>query len=72
MSEDDDDLRATADSIAADADRLAEIEASKGSMSLDDPKLLELSDEAEAIAARLVVKTAAETAIAEEADPRRS
>lgn len=66
MSQDEDDLRATAESIVADAERLVEIENEKLVMSLDDPKVVELSDEAEAIAAKLAVKTAAEASIVEE------
>lgn len=58
------DLRATAGSIEADADRLAAIEDEKRLLGSDDPRLLELSREAEVIAKRLVPKTIAERALA--------
>lgn len=61
------DLRATAEDIAADAARLAAIEEEKARLGSDDPRLLELSAEGEAIARRLVPKTAAETELAAEA-----
>lgn len=60
------DLRATAGSIEADADRLAAIEDEKRLLGSDDPRLLELSVEAESIARRLVPKTIAERALAAE------
>jgi hypothetical protein len=61
------DLRATAEDIAADAARLAAIEEEKARLGSDDPRLLELSVESEAIARRLVPKTAAESELAGEA-----
>ncbi len=67
MSELENDLRATAEDIAADAARLTEIEVEKTRLGSDDPRLLELSAEGEAIARRLVPKTAAETELAIEA-----
>ena len=67
MSELENDLRATAEDIAADAARLAAIEDEKASLGSDDPRLLELSAESEAIARRLVPKTAAESELAAEA-----
>lgn len=67
MDELEDDLRATAQSIESDADRLAEIEDEKKRLGSDDPRLLALSREAEAIAKRLVPKTVAERALAAEA-----
>lgn len=60
------DLRATAGSIEADADRLAAIEDEKKLLGAEDPRLLELSAEAELIAKRLVPKTVAERALAAE------
>lgn len=60
------DLRATAGSIEADADRLAAIEDEKKLLGSDDPRLLELSAEAELIARRLLPKTIAERALAAE------
>jgi hypothetical protein len=67
VSDLDNDLRATAEDIEADAARLAAIEAEKARLGTDDPRLLELSAEGEAIARRLVPKTAAESELAGEA-----
>lgn len=66
MSELEDDLRATAASIARDADRLAAIEEEKEQLGSADPRLLTLSAEAEAIAKELVPKTVAERVLAAE------
>jgi hypothetical protein len=60
------DIRATAQSIEADADRLAAIEDEKKSLGSADPKLLELSREAELISKRLLPKTVAERALVAE------
>jgi hypothetical protein len=67
VSELENDLRATAEDIAADATRLAAIEDKKAGLEADDPRLTELSAEGEAIARRLVPKTAAESELAAEA-----
>ncbi len=64
MSDLESDLRATAADIAADAARLTAIELEKTGLGSDDPRLLELSAESEAIARRLVPKTIAETELA--------
>lgn len=61
------DLRATAEAIAADADRLRAIEDEKASLPIDDPRMLQLSDEAEAIARALLPKTAAQSELLEKA-----
>ena len=61
MSELEHDLRATGEDIAADSARLAAIEAAKARLDAQDPRLVELSAEGEAIAGRLVPKTAAES-----------
>ena len=66
MSELENDLRATAEDIAADAARLAAIEDEKAQLGTDDPRLVELSAEGEEIARRLVPKTAAESELAAE------
>jgi hypothetical protein len=66
MDELEEDLRATAQSIEADADRLAAIEDEKKLLGSNDPHLLELSREAEIIAKGLVPKTVAERALARE------
>jgi hypothetical protein len=67
VSELENDLRATAEDIAADATRLAEIEDEKAGLEADDPRLVELSAEGEELARRLVPKTAAESELAAEA-----
>ena len=67
MSELEEDLHATAESIAADAERLAAIEEEKRALKPDDPRMIELSTESERLAGRLVPKTGAETQLAEEA-----
>jgi hypothetical protein len=66
MDDLEEDLRATAQSIEADADRLAAIEDEKKTLGSTDPRLLELSREAELISKRLVPKTVAERALAAE------
>lgn len=55
-----DDLRATADSIAADAARLADVEQAKLERSAADPALPALADEAEALSDSIGRKVAAE------------
>ena len=67
MSDLDSDLRATAEDIAADAARLTAIENEKARLGTDDPRLVELSAEGEAIARRLLPKTVAERELATEA-----
>jgi hypothetical protein len=61
------DLRATAEAIAADADRLRVIEEEKASISIEDPRMIQLSDEAAAIARALLPKTVAQSELSEEA-----
>jgi hypothetical protein len=67
MSELEEDLHATADSIAADAERLAAIEEEKGILEADDPRMVELSAESERLAGEIVPKTNAETELAKQA-----
>jgi hypothetical protein len=61
-----DDLRATSEDVAADAERLRRIEERKQSLAADDPELIELSAEAERIARGLVPKTIAQKELAVE------
>ena len=70
MSDLHDDIRATGEDIAAEAARLTEIEGEKSSLGVDDPRQAELSAEGEAIARRLVPKTAAERALADDVLPK--
>lgn len=69
MSEAQDDLRATADSIIADAGRLAAVETEKRGLAPGDPRLVRLSEAAEDIARQIVPKTYAESEIATELKP---
>jgi len=62
-----DDLRTTADDIAADAARLAEIEEAKVDLDADDPRVVALSAESHRLAAKLVPKTEVELDLAIEA-----
>jgi hypothetical protein len=60
------DLRATADDLVADADRLREIEERKGDLPADDPAMLELSAEAERLSKGIAAKATAEHELARE------
>ena len=66
MTDAGDDLRATSEDVAADAERLRQIEERKQALSADDPELLELAEEAERIARGLVPKTVAQAELAAE------
>ena len=66
MPETSDDLRATSESIEADARHLARLEERKQALSPEDPELLALSEEAERLAVRLRHQAAAERELAEE------
>jgi len=70
MTELEDDLRATSENVAADAQRLQAIEQEKSKLAVDDARLVELSAEAERLAKRLVPKTQAEREIVEEVQGR--
>ena len=61
-----DDLRATTDAIKADANRLAAIEARKGTLKPRDPLLAELSEAAVDLADRIAAETRAERGLTEE------
>jgi guanyl-specific ribonuclease Sa len=45
VSDSEDDLRAVAESIAKDADRLKDVEQAKTELAVDDPALLDLAEE---------------------------
>jgi hypothetical protein len=66
MSELEHDMRATAESIAADAARLTGIEEEKADLDADDPRMVELSVESDKLARGIVPKTAAERELAEQ------
>lgn len=66
MTDTGDDLRATSDSIVADAERLRAIEERKQDLPEGHPDLAELSAEAERVARGIVPKTVAERELAAE------
>ena len=70
MSELDNDLRATAEDIAADAAKLSQIEDEKAHLEADDPRMVGLSAESEQLARGLVPKTVAERELADLAASR--
>lgn len=61
------DIKATGDDIATDAERIRQIEEEKVTLSPGDPRLIELANESEALAAKIAVKAKVETALVEEA-----
>ena len=61
-----DDLRATADDLAADATRLRDIERQKATMAPDDPALVPLAAEAERLSQAMAAKASAEHELARE------
>ena len=61
-----DDLKATAADVAADAERLKEVELEKVDLDPGDPRLKVLAAEAEAIAAALPIKTGAQSDLVRE------
>lgn len=61
------DIKATGDDIATDAERVRQIETAKVRLRADDPRLIELAHESEAITAKMAVKAKVETALVEEA-----
>ncbi|HEV8403625.1 MAG TPA: hypothetical protein VGQ31_11380 [Candidatus Limnocylindrales bacterium] len=66
MFDQEQDLRATEEDIAADSMRLAAIERQKAGLEPDDPRLTELSVEGERLARQIVPKTVAERDIVED------
>jgi hypothetical protein len=70
LSELQSDVSATADSVAADAARLATIEAAKAALPLDDPELAVLADEAERLTLNMARKAKVEAALIHEAQSR--
>ena len=69
MADVEDDLRATGETIAADAQRLADVEREKATLEVDDPRMADLSAEVERLAQRIVPLTEAETDLVAEARP---
>lgn len=66
MSETEDDLRTTAQSIAADAERLRQVEEAKTELAVDDPQLGDLTEQAERIVDEISAKGALQSALVEE------
>jgi len=67
-SELEEDIKATAEDLIDDAERLKRIEQRKLGLKPDDPRLGELAREAEAIVARMAPKTEAQCQLIEEAE----
>jgi hypothetical protein len=68
VSEQEDDLRATTEDIAADAREVQAIEEEKSRLEPEDPRMTELSEEVERIARQIVPKTVAERRLVDEAN----
>jgi hypothetical protein len=67
MSEVDDDLRSTAETMSEEAARLSRIEAEKAAMDPGDPRLLALAEESEDLVDGLAAMAAVEKELASEA-----
>ena len=67
MADVDDDLRATTETIAAEAEHLKAVEREKSTLESDDPRMADLSAEAERLAQRIAPLTAAESDLVAEA-----
>ena len=62
------DIQATAEDIAADSEVLQDIETEKATLDTTDPRLLELSRKAKALARDIATKTTAEHELVVEAN----
>ena len=67
MSDVEDDLRSTADSIAADSERLKQVEQAKTELPVDDPTLADLAAEATQLIDEMVAKATVQSSLVEEA-----
>ncbi len=67
MTDLDDDLKATAQSIIADADRITDIEQEKLTLDPGDERIVALADEAEAVANRMLREAGVERELAQQA-----
>lgn len=67
VSDLDDDLRATAEAIAGDAERLKQIERAKALLPADDPRVAELAREAERLIDEMASKTTEQSLLVDEA-----
>ncbi len=66
MEELHEDLRTTSEQVALTAERIKSLEAEKRSLALDDPRVLELSTQIEALAMGLAKQVSVETELAKE------
>ena len=69
MSETEDDLRTTAQSIAADAEQLKQVEEAKTKLAGDDPRLSDLTTKAGRIIDDISAKGALQSELVEELQP---
>jgi pimeloyl-CoA synthetase len=67
MTDLDDDLKATAQSIIADTDRITDIEQEKLKLDPGDERVVALADEAEEVANRLLQEAGVERELAQQA-----
>ena len=67
-SQNEQDLRATIDSLRQDAERLAELEAAKSAIEFDDPRMKRLSSQAEQLTDDIEDKAEAERDLAQAVD----
>ena len=67
VSDLDDDVRATAESIATDADRLKQIERTKALLPADDPRVAELAREAEVLIDEMAAKASEQSLLVDNA-----
>jgi hypothetical protein len=65
MSELEDDLKSTGEAIRGDADRLKQIEEAKAALDADDPRVVELSEDAQKMAHRVHRETMVESHLAD-------
>jgi hypothetical protein len=61
------DIKVTAQDVAADAARIAEIETTKATLPVTDPRLPELAKESESLATKVALTTKVESALVREA-----
>ena len=67
MSEREDDLKATAEAMIDDSQRVEDLEKEKLALEADDPRYARLAREIEDLVARMAAKARAQTRLAEDA-----
>ena len=67
VSDLDDDVRATAESIASDAERLKQIERAKALLPANDPRVAELAREAELLIDEMAAKATEQSLLVDDA-----